>query len=41
MFLRDNKIRYFKTYAFSQVPDAHLQIESGRTAGKVVIEVKS
>ncbi|WP_316830794.1 NADP-dependent oxidoreductase [Pedobacter aquatilis] len=28
-----------KTYSFDQIPEAHLQIESGRTVGKIVIEL--
>ncbi|MBB6272362.1 NADPH:quinone reductase-like Zn-dependent oxidoreductase [Pedobacter cryoconitis] len=27
----------FKTYSFEALPEAHLQIESGRTAGKVIV----
>ncbi len=31
------KAHVSKTYSFDQVPEAHLQLESGRTVGKVVI----
>jgi NADPH:quinone reductase-like Zn-dependent oxidoreductase len=31
------KSHIFKTYTFEKLPEAHLQIESGRTKGKVVV----
>ncbi|MGY0041187.1 NADP-dependent oxidoreductase [Pedobacter sp. NJ-S-72] len=33
------KSHIFKTYTFEELPEAHLQLESGRTQGKVVILV--
>ncbi|MGI9290407.1 MAG: NADP-dependent oxidoreductase [Gammaproteobacteria bacterium] len=29
----------YKTFAFDELPDAHTQIESGRTVGKVIVKV--
>ncbi|MFC5411801.1 NADP-dependent oxidoreductase [Larkinella bovis] len=33
------KSRVFKTYSFDQMAEAHLQLETGKTAGKVVVRV--
>ncbi|MCZ4245862.1 NADP-dependent oxidoreductase [Pedobacter punctiformis] len=29
----------YKTYSFNQIPEAHLQIESGTTVGKIIINI--